>query len=236
MHPIDIAAAAIFALCWISYETVLGRVAAKHGAINIDMAPVREAWIRRMLLRDVRIMDTNLLGHLLNSASFFASTNLLIVAAAAGVLFGGQAMLSAIGGLSIVAPAPAWLMEAKIALVVVMLSRGLLDFIWSIRQLNYCMALLGAAPEREDSADHAAFAAAMSDVLHPAFDAFNKGVRAYYFALAAGAWIASPWAMAVGVLAAYALLLRRQTSSQAAHGLSAARKILQSEARASGKD
>jgi uncharacterized membrane protein len=236
MHPFDIAAALIFALCWLSYEPVLSRLAGARGAINLDMAPVREAWVRRMLARDVRIMDTNLLGHMLNSASFFASTNLLIIAAASGVLFGGQAMLSGIVGLAIVAPAPAWLLEVKIALVVVMLSRGLLDFIWAIRQLNYCLALLGAAPERADSARHEAFAEAMVSVLHPAFDSFNKGVRAYYFALAAGAWIVSPWAMALGVAAAYVLLMRRQTSSPAARGLRAARRVLQTELGGADKD
>ena len=48
------------------------------------------------------------------------------------------------------------LLEAKLALVLVCLARGLLDFIWSIRQLNYALALIGAAPEVHSEADRAA--------------------------------------------------------------------------------
>lgn len=229
MPPIDIAAAAIFALCWVAYEPILKRLSNRRGGLNIDMASVREAWLKRMLAREVRIMDTNLLGHLLSSASFFASTNLLVIAAAAGLLFGGESMLDGLRGLHIVAEAANWLLSIKITLIVVTLSRGLLDFIWAIRQLNYCLALLGAAPEWDQKQDHPAWAHAFANVLNPAFSAFNKGVRTYYFALAAAAWIISPWAMIAGVIAASFLLLRRQTQSQAAGGVRAIRDLLVAE-------
>jgi uncharacterized membrane protein len=229
MNLIDIVAAAIFALCWVGYEYVLKRLADGRGGINIDMAAVRAGWIRRMLQRDVRIMDANLLGQLLSSASFFASTNLLIIAAASGVLFGGEDMIANLRGLLIASSAPIWLVETKIALIVVTLARGLLDFIWSIRQLNYCSALVGAAPPFDEPDKHDAFARAMTDVFDPAFSAFNKGMRTYYFALAATAWIISPWAMMLGVVAACALLLRRQVASSAAKGIRAARLLMQAD-------
>lgn len=194
------------------------------------MVPVREAWIRRMLKREVRIMDANLLGQLLSSASFFASTNLLVIAAAAGLLFGGDAMLDNLRGLVIATPAPLWLTELKIALIVVTLARGPLDFIWAIRQFNYCSAMFGAAPEYTDTRDHERVAKALGAVLSPALSSFNKGVRTYYFALAATAWIASPWAMIVAVVASCALLLRRQVASPAAAGVRAARAVFEEEA------
>jgi uncharacterized membrane protein len=232
MTLIDISAASLFFACWVLYEPVLKRLSARHGGINSDMGEVRAAWIRRLLKREVRIMDTNLLGHLLSSASFFASTNLLIIAAAAGLFFGGEAMLQNLDGVILVSAAPTWLIEVKIALVLVALSRGLLEFIWAIRQLNYCLALLGSAPEWTEPERHDDFAGAFADVLNPAFASFNKGVRAYYFALAAAAWIASPWAMAFGAAAASALLLRRQLASPAAHGVRAAKAIFEAERKA----
>jgi uncharacterized membrane protein len=235
VHPADIAAAGLFALCVYSYEPALARLARGAGVLNADLAPVRAAWIARMLARGVRIMDANLLGHMINSATFFASTNLLVIAAACGVLFGGADTLARLNSVVIVAPAAPWLMEAKIALVVVMLARGLLDFIWAIRQLNYCLVLLGAAPESDAPAAHEAFGAALTSVLNPAFNAFNRGVRGYYFALAAAAWIVSPWAMALAILGAYALLLRRQSASPAALGVRAARRILETNAAAAPK-
>lgn len=225
MTPIDIAAAAIFALCWLFYEALLKRVSSARGSINRDMELIRVVWMRRMAARENRIADSSLVGHLLNSASFFASTNLLIIAAAMGALFGGEAMLSNLHGIAIFGQAPNWLVEVKIGLVVVTLARGLLDFIWGIRQLNYCVALIGAAPNPDD-ADGPAYADAVGGVLTPALSSFNRGVRAYYFALAGAAWLVSPLAMAIGALAAFALLARRQIASPAAHGVRAARKLI----------
>ncbi|HVY84002.1 MAG TPA: DUF599 family protein [Caulobacterales bacterium] len=229
MTPVDMAAAAIFLICWLGYEPILRTLSGSRGGINHDMAVIRETWIRRMLKRQMRLLDANLLNHLLTSASFFASTNLIVIAAAAGALFGGEAVLRNLHSLSLAAPAPNWLVEVKIGLVVVTLSRGLLDFIWAIRQMNYCSALFGAAPEHDEVTHHAAFARAMVNVLHPAFSAFNKGVRAYYFALAAAAWLVSGWAMIVGVIAAMLWLMRRQVSSQAAGGIREARLLFEAE-------
>lgn len=223
----DSAAGAIFIACWLVYEPLLARLMGGKGAINADMIAVREAWLRRLVARDNRIADLNLLGHQLSSASFFASTNLLLIAAAAGLLFGGMGALAGVRGLSIVAAAPDWLMEVKLALIAVTLTNGLLDFIWAIRQLNYTLALFGAAPEHDDIDRHEAFVRATAMVLRPAYTAFNSGVRTYYFALAAAAWIISPWAMLAAVLAAFALLLHRQTRGDAAIGLREARRLFE---------
>ncbi|GAM97490.1 hypothetical protein U91I_01116 [alpha proteobacterium U9-1i] len=227
MGLIDIVAGAAFVACWLIYEPLLARMNGGRGHIKIDMRAVREGWVRRLLARDNRIVDSNLLGHQLSSASFFASTNLLVIAAASGLLFGGETMLGNLGGLILIAPAPVWLLEVKIAVVVVVLSLGLLDFIWAIRQLNYCLALFGAAPEPRDSQHHEAFVRATTSVLNPAYNAFNRGVRAYYFALAGAAWIVSGLAMLIAIVAAFALLVRRQTSSEAALGLREARRVLE---------
>ncbi|MES1199085.1 MAG: DUF599 family protein [Pseudomonadota bacterium] len=229
MSLVDIAASALFVLCWLGYEPILKTVSGAGGGINHDMAVVRETWIRRMLKRDMRLLDANLLNHLLTSASFFASTNLIVIAAAASALFGGESMLRNLSSLAFAAPGPSWLIEAKIGLVVVTLSRGLLDFIWAIRQMNYCSALFGAAPEADQVEHHAAFARAMTNVLHPAFSSFNKGVRAYYFAMAAAAWLVSGWAMIAGVVAAMFWLIRRQVASQAAGGIREARLLFDAE-------
>jgi uncharacterized membrane protein len=231
MSLADTFAGAVFIACWLIYQPLLQQMTGGKGAINIDMRAVREAWMRRLMARENRIMDATLLGHLLNSASFFASTNLLVIAAAGGLLFGGEQMLDNLRGLSAGAPAPSWLLAVKVALVVAALGRGLLDFIWAIRQLNFCLALVGAAPERSEVEHHEGFIRAATQVLSPAFSSFNKGVRAYYFALAAAAWLISPWAMAVAAALTLALLLRRQVSSEAALGLREARRVLEAAQR-----
>ncbi|MGE0595628.1 MAG: DUF599 domain-containing protein [Hyphomonadaceae bacterium] len=227
MSYADIAAGAIFIAAWLVYEPMLRQRVGGHGAINVDMPAIREAWMRRFVARENRIADSNLLGHQLSSASFFASTNLLLIAAAAGLLFGGADMLAAMRHLMIVAAAPDWLIEAKIALILATLTKGFFDFVWSIRQMNYALALFGGAPERDQIEHHEDFVRAAVQIINPAYAAFNKGVRTYYFSLAAAAWIVSPWAMIAAVLGAVLVLWRRQTNSETAIGLRQARTLFE---------
>ena len=57
------------------------------------MLTVRHAWMTAMTRREIRLLDSQLLGHSINSGSFFASSNLLLIAAVSGILFGGEAAL-----------------------------------------------------------------------------------------------------------------------------------------------
>src|SRR5207302_92976 len=101
------------------------------------------------------------------------------------------------------------LFQAQIGLILVTLARGLLDFIWGIRQLNYVLAALGATPERFAGNDPA-FGEIAGRLLNPALHSVNSGVRGYYFALAAAAWLFGPWTFIAATLGAVALLLWRQ--------------------------
>jgi len=222
----DWAALAVFVVCWLGYEPILRRLSHRSGAITTDMQAVRGAWMRAMAAREMRLVDSQLMGHAINSGSFFASANLILIAAVAGVMFGGEA---ALGGFSALGVQTAQrLVELKLALVAVCLARGFLDYIWSIRQMNYCLALIGAAPEAMDEARARAFADAVAEVLNPALSAFSQGARGYYFSLAAAGWLFGPAWLAAGAVTAFALLAWRQSRSQAARGLRAARAVLDS--------
>jgi len=218
-------ALALFFLCWLGYGPLLALLARRSGSLNDDMLMVRRAWMMVMTHREVRIVDSQLMGHTINSAGFFASTNLLLIAAVAGILFGGDQALQGVA--SIGEAAPTRLLEAKLALVLLCLARGLLDFIWSIRQMNYTLALIGAAPELHTEADRVALGEAAANLLNPALSAFSQGVRGYYFALAAAAWLFGPLWLALGVAAVFCLLIWRQAGSPAARAVRTARRLLE---------
>ena len=57
--------------------------------------------------------------------------------------------------------------------------------------------------------------------------AFSRGVRSYYFALAAAAWLYGPAWLAAAAIAATALLTWRQAKSPAAEGIRKARALLE---------
>ncbi|RZJ94128.1 MAG: DUF599 domain-containing protein [Novosphingobium sp.] len=225
MTSLDWFAATLFILCWLGYGPAMEVVGRRWGTLNADMVHIRHAWMAAMTGREVRLLDSQLMGHTINSASFFASTNLLLIAAVAGILFGGESALrgfAAVGAESVSIP----LLEAKLALVLVCLARGLMDFIWSIRQMNYTVALIGAAPEIEGKRDRIAFGQATARLLNPALASFSQGVRGYYFALAAATWLFGPLWLAGGVIWAFSLLVWRQQGSPAAKAIRDARALL----------
>lgn len=228
MTTIDWLGLGLFFLCWLGYDPLLKLLAHRSGSLNTDMLTVRHAWMTAMTHREIRLLDSQLLGHSINSGSFFASSNLLLIAGVAGILFGGDQALrgfAAVGAEAV----PVRLLEAKLGLILLCLARGLLDFIWSIRQMNYTLALIGAAPEIHTEADKIAFGEATAQVLNPALAAFSQGVRGYYFALAAASWLFGPVWLCAGVLSAFALLVWRQSGSPAARAIRTARRLLEVE-------
>ncbi|WP_409019173.1 DUF599 domain-containing protein [Brevundimonas vesicularis] len=226
MPLIDWIAISLFFLAWLGYGPVMGLIARRRGSLNHDMLVVRNSWMMAMTHRELKLVDSQLMGHSINSASFFASTNLLLIAAVAGILFGGEAALRGVAAVG-AEPVPLAMLEAKLALILVCLARGLLDFIWSLRQMNYALALIGAAPEINPEVDRVAYGQAVGQVLNPALSSFNQGVRGYYFALAAAAWLFGPVWLGLGAILAVGLLAGRQKLSPAARAIHRARALLE---------
>lgn len=194
-------------------------------AIHTDMQAIRTAWMVNMARRENRFMDGQLLANALNSASFFASSNLLLIAAAAGALFGGEATFRSVSSLSLIETSTRLMLEIQLSLVILTLARGLLDFIWAIRQMNYTLAAIGAAPDG-DPEQQRAWGEAAGRLLNPALTSFNTGVRGYYFALAAAAWVFGAEAFVIATLGAVVILLWRQRRSPASRALADLRKLL----------
>lgn len=225
MTTSDLIALSIFALCWLGYEPLLKLLSKKSGLIAKDLSVVRAIWMRRLCMREPRLFDANLLGHSINSASFFASASLILIAAVAGMLFQGEVPTKVITGLS--EPlSKSHLLDVKLVLILVCLGRGFLNFIWALRQMNYCAAAFGALPENIDSEKAKEFSDALFCIIEPAMSNFSQGVRGYYFALAAASWLFGPIALGVASLSAMSLLAWRQSMSGASSGLHKLRDLL----------
>jgi uncharacterized membrane protein len=76
--PADLIAPIWFLACWFGYTLFADR---PHRRPNLmqSMAAYRRLWMQRMLERDNRIVDSQIIGNLMRSASFFASTTLIII-------------------------------------------------------------------------------------------------------------------------------------------------------------
>ncbi len=223
----DIYAFSVFLIVWLFYQPIFQFISRGRG-INHDMVYIRRAWMEMMVRRDVKLMDANITGHVLSSASFFASTNLLMIAAVVGALFGGEQTMKAVAGFTLLSQSSPLLFDIKLTLVIFALARGLLDFVWAIRQMNYFLGVIGASPDEPD-ASRPAYGEAAAAVLEPALSAFSTGVRGYYFALAAAAWLIGPYACIITTIGAAWLLIHRQLNSPSAKGLARVRALLEKQ-------
>jgi uncharacterized membrane protein len=209
-----------FLLFWLGYEPLLGLTGHPANRLRRDMGTIRQAWIHTLLGRDNRLLDSNLIGHTVQSAGFFASANLLLLAAMGGAIFTGGLPVSTLESLG-VETASNHLLTIKLLLIMACLTRGLLDFIWALRQINYTAAAIGAVPEVLDDQARQTFSQALGHILESSMSSFSQGVRSYYFALAAASWLIGPWAFLLGTLGMIGLLMWRQTHSSSARGLKA---------------
>lgn len=213
----DLLAVGVFALIWMGYGRAVRRFA-PH-AINSGLSGLRIAWMRTMLRRDNRIVDSSLIGHVVHSASFFASTSLIVIGALLSLLSGVERLQPAIESLDFVAQVPRTVFELKLVLPLLVLVDGFVKLTWSLRQLNYTIALVGAAPDRHEvGASLEPLAEAIGTTMSAALATFNAGIRAYYFAIAGVAWLIGPWAMMATTIGLAIMLVWRQTASPAAIG------------------
>ncbi len=225
-NPLDVLALLVFVFCWLGYEPFLQKISKKSGLITKDLSVVRQSWMKEMTIRSFKLYDSNLMAHAVNSATHFSSSNLLLIAAVAGVLFGGGVPIKYASQLGIDVSSPL-LLKLKLALVLICLSRGFLNFIWSLRQMNYCAAAMGSLPDNMDVPTAEKFSDAMSNIIEPAMSNFSQGVRGYYFSLAAAAWLFGPLTLIAASIGAIGLLGWRQSRSQAARGLRQLRELLE---------
>ena len=221
MTTLDRIALAVFLVAWLGYGTLLSHSPIRS-SITERMRDVRRAWMHAMLGRDNRVVDASLLGNTMHSATFFASTAMLGLAALMGMLGKFESTFGALNALHFTAKTSAALVEAKVLLLIAVFAYSFLKLTWAIRQLNYVLALVGGAPLKPSPAERDAIAERDGAVLTHAISTFNAGIRGYYFALAALAWFLGPLPFLLATTGMVAVLLRRQFGSATAVAMAAA--------------
>src|ERR1700704_738028 len=71
---VDILAVGFFILEWAVYAVTLEHTAYGRDSLSARMHVYREVWIRRLLDRETRMVDTQIMASLQNGTAFFAST------------------------------------------------------------------------------------------------------------------------------------------------------------------
>lgn len=212
LPALDLAALAVFSACWAGYSAVVDRVPSiKARSVITAMDGHRRRWMLAMLSRDNRIGDVNIIGNLMNSTSFLANNSIFILAGLVALLGAPDLGARVLAALPFAVPPgsdSAW--EMRIALLIFIFVRAFFELTWALRQFNYCSIVVGSigtGPGLEPLAEMAA------QVANRAARHFNTGLRAYYFGLAALAWIVHPVALMIASLLVLRELHRREFRS-----------------------
>jgi uncharacterized membrane protein len=206
-----------FGLAWFGYEFVVDRTSVRKRSLNVAINEERHHWMQEMALVDNRIMDSNLHASLQNGTAFFASTSLLAVGGALALLRATDDVLTILSEMpfGLATSRVAW--EVKVSGLVIIFVYAFFKFAWSYRLFNYTAVLIGAVPRPGSSRGRdlqaaAERAASMNVVAAPHF---NRGQRAFFFALAYLGWFVSGYVLIVSTLAVMLVMWRRQFASDA---------------------
>lgn len=211
---LDIIAFVWFVGSWVGFTITQDHLLTGRNVLNQHLRIVRRHWIERMLERDNRIIDSQLFGHTMHSCTFFASTNMLVLAGLIGSFGAAERAQQFVSDLSFAVQTSPQLFEIKMLLMVVIFTFGFFKFTWALRQYNYCCALIGSAPMPPvPPEDRKVIAQSIGEALTLAITALNGGIRAYYFALAALVWVIGPIPLIAASSGVVLVLTRRQAFS-----------------------
>jgi uncharacterized membrane protein len=216
-YLVDSLAVAFFAVEWAVYAITLEHTAYGRDSLSARMHIYRKVWIRRLLDREARMVDMQIMSSLQNGTAFFASTSLLAIGGALALLHATNDALIILSKLPIdLSPSPA-LWETKCVGLVLIFVYAFFKFAWSYRLFNYVAILYGAMPPatERDTPEAEAHVTRTTRLFEAAGRHFNRGQRAFFFALGYLGWFVSPWVLFVTTGAVVIVIWRRQFASSA---------------------
>lgn len=208
-----------FLVCCLGYSVYSKRAASNRPCLSNTLDLYRTDWMRGMLSRDNRISDASVVGNLERNGAFFASSCLLILAGIITSLGYTQQVMEVFSAMPFGSLPSRQVFEMRMLLLMVIFIYAFFKFTWSMRCYNFLAVLIGAAPLAGDTktspAARDAFARSAATVCTQAGDAFNLGLRSFYYALAVVAWFAHPIAFIVASTLIVIILYRREFHSDA---------------------
>ena len=217
LTPADVVAIAFFIFAWMVYAITLERTAFGRNSLNARMHIYREVWVRRILDRHARIVDTHIMTSLHNGTAFFASTTLLAIGGSLTLLRSTEEAMSVLSTLPLGIRSSPALWEIKCVGLVLIFVYAFFKFSWAYRLFNYVAILLGAMPfaDKRDTPEAQSHVIRTTKLFQSAGRHFNRGQRAFLFALGYLGWFISPWVLIATTLAILIVIWRRQFDSDA---------------------
>ena len=215
----DIAALAFFIVAWVLHGLAAAGRLVGRVSLSTPMHAQRARWMQTMALRDVRIVDTAIMGGLQQGTAFFASSALIALGGCFALLGASDQVVELLAGLPYAASASRAAFQMKVLGLMVLLAHAFFKFGWAYRLFNYCTILIGGVPAAHDGAasnpdiQRAVARATRMNVL--AGKHFNSGLRAVFFSIGYLGWFVNPLVFVLTTLLLVVVLVRRQFFSAA---------------------
>lgn len=212
---LDYVAFSWLVFCWSGYTVFADHGPWRKRSVTATMSRYRHQWMRVMLQRENRIVDTNIIGNLLNGVAFFSSTTILAIGGLLAALGAPASAIQILEDLPFAVETTRAMWEMKVLILAGILVTAFFKFAWAYRLFNNCSVLIGAAPvlaAGDPKAEELAERAGMLNSL--AARHFNRALRAYFFALATLAWFISPLVFLIAVTLVVYVIFRRDFHSR----------------------
>jgi uncharacterized membrane protein len=213
--PVDLVALACFIGAWLVYAFVVEWTARGRDGLSAHMDRYRAIWVRRMLHREARMVDMQIMTALQNGTAFFASTSLIAIGGTLSLLRSTGDVLTVVGSLPLAIPTTPAQWEAKTIGLVIIFAYAFFKFAWSYRLYNYVAILLGAMPhaDEKETPEAQVHIRRTTQLFQSAGSHFNRGQRGFFLALGYLGWFAGPYVLMMTTAAVVAVLWRRQFAS-----------------------
>jgi len=220
---LDLLALVLFGALWAAYQWYTDYSATARPRLGREMQRHMREWVVRMVERENRMVDINVLRNLTRSSQFFASTTMLILGALVALMGYTERAASVMAELPFAQRVSQQLWELKVLVLLLVFVYGFFKFSWSIRQFGFCSILVGATKKPpSDAAQYLPQIERVAVVASYAHRNFNHGLRAYYFGVAALSWFLHPALMIAVTLGVIYVLYQREFRS---HTLEVLREV-----------
>ncbi len=211
---LDLLALVLFAALWIGYQWYSDYSGTQQPRLGREMQRHMREWVVRMVERENRMVDINVLRNLTRSSQFFASTTMLILGALVALMGYTERAASVMAELPFTQQVSQRVWELKVLVLLLVFIYAFFKFSWSIRQFGFCSVLVGGTKKSPpDTAQYLPQIERITVVASYAHRNFNHGLRAYYFGVAALAWFLHPALMIAVTLGVIYVLYQREFRS-----------------------
>ena len=202
---------------WVGYVRFAKARSVRRPSVLASTNRIRQEWMLQTTYREMRVLDGVVVQQMSGTASFFASTTILIIGALAAVIGSTEKASDLVRELPFAARTSLLVFDFKLVVLAAIFVYAFFRFTWSIRQYSTGVLLVAAVPEAgaiTDEAQRQDFADRAGRVMSLAAESFNDGLRAYHLSFAALSWLISPWALVMVTTGVIWVLYRREFRSE----------------------